>query len=357
MTAGPVHTGAWWLWGGGLAAAALSTTNLAVLVLVGFVVVVVALVRRGGGPEDANLAAFVRLGLVVVVLRVVLQVVFAPRTSGTVLFTLPSAQLPSWAAGVALGGPVTLEALVAALRSGMQLAVVLTTFGALNALTSPYRLLRLAPLALHEVGVAATVALSTAPRAVASARAVQQARRLRGRPTRGPAGLRHLSVPVLEGALARSVRLAASMDARGFGRHAAVAPTARRRADLALVAGTVAVAVGAYAVLDRTTSDLVGGSLVLGGAVALVASLRMLGRATVRTRYRPERWTTWSTFVAASGLLPLVAVWWTARAAPLVVDPPGSPVTWPPLTSALVVGVGTALLPSFGVASPVGGHR
>ena len=49
---------------------------------------------------------------------------------------------------------------------------------------------------------------------------VRAARRLRGRRHTGLRGLRGVAMPVLEGALERSVELAAAMDARGFGRTA-----------------------------------------------------------------------------------------------------------------------------------------
>ena len=50
----------------------------------------------------------------IIVVRVVLQILFGYRLPGHVLFTLPHVTLPSWAAGVTLGGPVTAESIVAA---------------------------------------------------------------------------------------------------------------------------------------------------------------------------------------------------------------------------------------------------
>src|SRR5205085_5619596 len=122
-----------------------------------------------------------------------------------------------WAAGVTLGGPVTLESLAAGFVEGLQLAVLLACVGAANSLASPYRLLRSMPAVLYELGVAVTVALSFAPQAVVSVQVVREARRLRGRPSSGLRGMRGLAVPVLETALERSLVLAASMDRRGFG--------------------------------------------------------------------------------------------------------------------------------------------
>ncbi len=110
---------------------------------------------------------------------------------------------------------------------------MLCCIGAANALASPRRLLKSLPGALYEMGVACVVALTFAPQLVTDARRIRAARRLRGR-TRG--SFRTTAMPVLEGALDRSVELAAAMDSRGYGRTAQVprgtAPDHRRSAVL-----------------------------------------------------------------------------------------------------------------------------
>ena len=123
-----------------------------------------------------------------------------------------------------LGGDVTLEGLLGAVYAGLQLATMLACVGAANALANPRRLLRAVPGALYEVGVAVVVALSFSPQLVEGVGRVRAARRLRGRPHTGLRGLRGVAMPVLEGALERSVDLAAAMDSRGFGRGAGRPP-------------------------------------------------------------------------------------------------------------------------------------
>ncbi len=100
--------------------------------------------------------------------------------------------------------------------------MILLCFGAANSLASPYRLLRSLPAVLYETGVAVTVALSFTPELVQSIGIVRQARRQRGIPTKGLRGMRGVAVPVLESALDRSLQLATSMDARGYGRRISV---------------------------------------------------------------------------------------------------------------------------------------
>ncbi len=119
--------------------------------------------RREDAPWARAFGLYLRIGLVIVVLRVLLRIVFAGDTGTTVLFTLPELPLPGWFAGVGVGGPVTAEALVAAFVDGLRLATILICFGAANCLANPKRLLRLLPNALYEIGAAVTVALSVAP--------------------------------------------------------------------------------------------------------------------------------------------------------------------------------------------------
>ena len=139
--------------------------------------------------------------------------------------------------------------MLGAVYAGLQLATMLACVGAANALANPRRLLRAVPGALYEVGVAVVVALSFSPQLVEGVSRVRAARRLRGRPHTGLRGLRGVAMPVLEGALERSVDLAAAMDARGFGRGAADAGRAPtlRRAD---PGGLLGVCAGLYGLLD-----------------------------------------------------------------------------------------------------------
>src|SRR5207302_8616094 len=125
-------------------------------------------------------------------------------------------------------------------------------------LASPYRLLRSMPAVLYELGVAVTVALSFAPQATVSAQRVREARRLRGRPSRGLSGLRGMAVPVLEIALERSLELAASMDSRGYGRRAPIAPARRRLAQVARLVGAVAATTRVYGVREEAAPGGIG---------------------------------------------------------------------------------------------------
>jgi energy-coupling factor transport system permease protein len=267
----------------------------------------VVAVRRTGEAWAGSYGVFLRLGIVVIVVRVVFWVVFAAQTPGPALFTLPSVTLPSWMAGTRIGGPVTADGLTAGLRDGLRLAAVLVCLGAANALASPSRLLKAVPGALYEMGVAVVVAMTFAPQAVTHVRRVRAAHRLRGRPDRGLRAVRGLVMPVIEGALERSVELAAAMDARGYGRTAAV-PPARRRATAGLtLGGLLAVCAGLYGLLGEGAPAVLGAPALVSGLAAAAAGLWLGGRRSPRTRYRPDPWQWPEWTVSACGLPAAVA--------------------------------------------------
>ena len=303
-----LHPIAWWLWAFALGAAALRTTNPFLLGLLMASAWIVVAARRPHAPWARSFGSFVKLGVAVIVMRVAIQILFGVRLPGRELFALPSVDLPDWAAGVTLGGPVTAEALAAAFVEGLQLAVLLACVGAANSLASPYRLLRSMPAVLYELGVAVTVALSFAPQATVSAQRVREARRLRGRPSSGVSGLRGMAVPVLEIALERSLELAASMDSRGYGRRPSIAPGRRRLAQAATLVGALAATIGVYGVLDGAAPGGIGFPLLAIGVVLLVASFAFAGAQSSRTRYRPDPWRAPEWIAVGCGVAALAAL-------------------------------------------------
>ncbi|MEU5654238.1 energy-coupling factor transporter transmembrane protein EcfT [Streptomyces sp. NPDC047737] len=344
--ANALPAGAWWVWALGLATAASRTSNPLLLgLLVGVAGYVVA-ARRTAAPWARSYGAFVRLGLFVVAVRLVFSVLLGSSVPGThTLFALPELPLPDWAQGIRLGGRVTAEQLVFALYQGAKLAALLICIGAANSLANPARLLKSLPGALYEVGVAVVVAMTFAPNMVADVARLRTARRLRGRPTGGIGAVLQIGLPVLEGALERSVAVAASMDARGYGRTAQVPPAVRRTTHLLTLGGLLGVCAGTYGLL-AAQGAVFGLPLLLAGLLAAVAGLRLGGRRSVRTRYRPDRWGVRAWLVAASGVAVAAAMIWAGTADPEALSPGVVPLTAPvlPLWPAVAVLVG--LLPA-----------
>ncbi|MFJ1707050.1 energy-coupling factor transporter transmembrane protein EcfT [Kitasatospora sp. NPDC088346] len=309
-----LHPFAWWLWALGLATAAGRTTNVLLLALLAAAAGYVVSARRTEAPWAGAYGVFLRLGITVVLIRVVFQSLLVGSGGTTVLLDLPEIPLPGWMAGVRLGGPVTAEAAYAALDDGARLATMLLCFGAANALASPARLLRALPRALHELGVAVTVALGAAPQLVAAVARVRRARRLRALPVKGLRGTLSIVVPVLEEALDRALTTAAALDARGYGRRATLPAGRRRTVHVLTLGGLLGVVVGLYGVFDASTVIPVGplGEVTTGGAgpvllavglAGCVVGLRLGGAAVRHTRYRPDPWTwpEWTTALAGAG--------------------------------------------------------
>ncbi|WUW92948.1 energy-coupling factor transporter transmembrane protein EcfT [Streptomyces sp. NBC_01451] len=298
-----MHPGAWWVWSLGLGTAATRTTNPLLLGLLVAVAGYVVATHRTDAPWARSYTAFVKLGLAVLGIRLVFAVVLGSPVPGShVLLTLPELPLPHWAQGVRVGGRVTAEGLVFALYDGLRLATLLICVGAANALANPARLLKSLPGALYEIGVAVVVALTFAPNLVADVQRLRAARRLRGRPDRGVRGLLQVGLPVLEGALERSVALAAAMEARGYGRTAEVPAAVRRTTGALTLGGLLGVCAGTYGLLTAAGGTY-GLPVLLAGLAAALGGLWLGGRRSPRTRYRPDVWGVRAWLVAGSGVL------------------------------------------------------
>jgi energy-coupling factor transport system permease protein len=148
------------------------------------------------------------------------------------------------------------------------------------------------------MGVACVVALTFAPQLVTDSRRIRAARRLRGR-THG--SFRTTAMPVLEGALDRSVELAAAMDSRGYGRTAHVPRRQRRITGASVLLGLLGIALGVYSLLtDAMAIPVAGAALVVG--LLLATGAMAVGRHRVtRTRYRPDPWALPEWLVTLSG--------------------------------------------------------
>lgn len=349
-----LHPAAWWVWALGLATAASRTTNPALLVLILAVAGLVVAARRPDAPWSRSFVVFLKIGAVVIAVRMVFQVLIGAPTGTTVLFTLPSVDLPSWMAGLRLGGPVTLESLVFAFLDGLRLATMLACLGAASSLASPYRLLRSMPAALYEVGVAVVVALSFAPAMVTDVQRVRQTRRLRGRPTSGVKGLTGVAMPVFQGALERSIGLAAAMDSRGYGRSAGRSPREQRVTAALVLGGVMGLAVGLYGLLDSSSVSAASLPLLLLGLTAALVGMARAGRRSTRSRYRPDPWAAPEWLTASVGAIAALAAVAQTQLDPASMQSLTTPLAWPTVPWLAVIGVLLAALPAVATPQPPG---
>jgi energy-coupling factor transport system permease protein len=184
-----VHPGAWLLWSATAALVAVTTTNPFYLVPLAASAWLIHAAH--GRPErGSSFSTFAVAGAVAVALRTAL-----------VLF-----------------GPLTADAFVLAALEGLRVAVLLMIYGALNSASQPQNVLRLAPRRFYEPALVAALALTIAPRTIATAARVREAQKMRGIRISRLRALPALAVPVLETGMEEAVMLAESMDARGHGR-------------------------------------------------------------------------------------------------------------------------------------------
>jgi len=209
-----LHPLTWWIWSLLIVGAVVVTNNAWVA---GFAIAVAAisvLKFAEKAPWSKSFWFSLKLGSFILVIRTVVGVLIGVPIPGTALFSIPILPLPSWIAGIRIGGVVTQERLLSSIHEGLIIITVIALFGAAVSLTSPHKLLRITPVVIYEFGVATVIATSALPQLVLSASRIRRARALRGdeKPS-----WRSIALPLLEDSLSRSLELAAAMDSRGYG--------------------------------------------------------------------------------------------------------------------------------------------
>ena len=292
-----------WLLAGALTIGSNPLHNL--LMLLG--AALVAIVCQDASPVRHAFGLFVRVGAVVVALRIALSSVAVARFAfgETPLGRLPLIELPWWLGGLALGGSFTLEMIMTGLVGGVQLLTLLALFGAFNAAADHYGLLRRMPAFLGGAGLAVTIALAFVPQTMSQLAALRDAQRARGYRFRNWRDALPLLVPLISGGLERSLQLAEAMASRGYG---ARPPTIGRRStveQLATLVGLVLLSIGLFALFYGP--DPRPGLLTLAGSAGILAWVaRSMGRGANRSRYLRERWRA-RDYVVAGGSIMLVA--------------------------------------------------
>lgn len=344
-----LHTLAWLAWLGAAAYLALVNQQPLQSVLLVFATGSLFAVSSQHSPRGAqSWGAFLRFGLSVWIVTLAFSVLSADA-GDTVLVTLPR----RWPI---IGGPITLESLLYGLAGGASLFAVLLVFATFNLAVEMHRVLRWIPAGLYQVGLIASIALAFVPQMIASLNDIREAQRVRGHKFRGLRDLVPLFVPLVTTALERSLSLAESMEARGFGGIMGER-TANRVYVLRIttLTGLVALLAGLISrTLNPQGQQSAWAWLVLGATLTLVA-LYAQGRRVKRTNYRRERWQqrdTWVTLASAvSALLVVVTQIQDRQALWYYPYPPFSP--WP--TFAPLVGLAAMLLAAPALPWPTSG--
>jgi energy-coupling factor transport system permease protein len=275
---------AWALAGGAVATASRNPIVLALLLLV------VLAVGRRLGPGSAIGRSWRQAGRLVlwlVTLSVVINLLTV-RSGDVTLARLPA----EWPA---LGGPLTLNALVYGALAALSMLAILAVWAVFNAVVSQGDLLRLTPRPLFLAGAVASIALTFLPGMSRAVQQIGEAQAVRGHRLRGARDLAPLAAPLLALGLERGLSLAEAMEARGFGYAGsqAMAPAGLRL----LLAGLGLLAAGALLAVGSPW-PLLGGGLLALGLAATGAGLRQAGPG--RSRYRQRRWGWGDTAVCAA---------------------------------------------------------
>lgn len=292
------HPFAWLAWLAAAALAALLTRNplYLLLLLLATGVAYLGLDRRS--PTARSWGAFVRLGALLLLITIPWNALNV-HVGDIVLFRLPQ----SWPL---IGGPITLEAALFGLGSGLSLLVILLVFATFSSAVDQARLLRMTPAFLQAAGVTVGIAVTFVPQMVLASRDIREAQRIRGHRFRGLRSLLPLFMPLLTTGLERAISLAESMEARGFGAQQALPAGRSTRYQAGTVLALLLLAAGAFSYAYFPAYRLIGGGLMAASAVGLIVIFRAQGRGVARTRYRRWHWERWDTIlVACSGIVAL----------------------------------------------------
>jgi energy-coupling factor transporter transmembrane protein EcfT len=244
------------------------------------VLLAVIAVRESLPPEArTGWSWIVKLGIVFGAISVVFNVLTV-RIGDRVFATIPE-----WVP--LLDGDLTLNSMIFGLLSGLAILTLVLIGVTLSAVLDWSAVLRLMPQSLMGAGVAGSVAFSFFPQMVATYHEIVDAQAIRGQELKGPRDYLHLGPLLLSGGIERAVTMSELLESRGFGG----APSPRKSMPLRL-APAVALAlvcVAAYLFAVGETASALAGAIA---ALALLAVAVRTGRnsAVRRTRYRSLRW-------------------------------------------------------------------
>ena len=238
------HPLTWWIFSAAVAFAIARVNSPVFAIAAVGVMSVIVFTQRDEAPWGRSFNATLKLSVWIIAIRAIIGVLIGVPIPGTTLFTIPTVPLPSWMPGIRIGGTVTLERLNSSLSEGIIICAILVVFGAAASLTSPHRLLRVLPVYVYEFGISVVIATSVLPQLVSALSRIRMAQRLRGQKTHGVKAFKRIALPLLEESLARSLDLAAAMDARGYGinkKRSKYRPIKWARVDAAVVLAGLAV--------------------------------------------------------------------------------------------------------------------
>ncbi len=284
-----VHPGSWWLLGLALAVAAGLTSSIWIALSICVFAVAVARLLRTDAPWARSLGFYLTLATGIVVLRLGFRVLFnSGLATENIAFRLKDIELNlGFGPGVHLLGSVSWLTLQSAMLDGLRLAAIVLSVALANTLANPRKLLRATPGALYEVATAISVAINLAPQLIESLNRVRRARKLRGR-SKKIGALAGTIIPVLEDTLDRSLSLAASMDARGFGRRGSLSSYQQTATRVLSLTSLAVFAIGIYLLFSDPALAMLAASVLALGVAEVLIVVKISSLKHVRTRYSSQ---------------------------------------------------------------------
>jgi energy-coupling factor transport system permease protein len=277
-----LHPITWVAWTAAVAASATLTQNPFYLaIMLGVVAIQYAAASRDH-PRARGWNSLLRLALGVALLVIPFNALNA-HAGDHVLFRLPE----SWPL---IGGKITLEAVLWGTSTALGLLTLLVLFAAFNLVIDQAQILRLTPSFVYEAGLVVSIALTFVPQMMISAQEIREAQRIRGHRIKGVRDMLPLVMALLTTGLERSLQLAESMEARGFGN---VRPVPARRDVLLKLLSVVSLSgiLGStFALTYFSRLAWLGWSGLGASVLLLVGVLWAQGKRVRRTHYRRERW-------------------------------------------------------------------
>jgi energy-coupling factor transport system permease protein len=287
--ASQIAPGAWWLLGLSFAICAGISSSTPTLLAIQILAVFIVLLAREDAPWSRSLLFYVCTAALVVLIRVTFRIIFNFDSPDRVALNLPAIRIPFGPLGeIDLLGRVSQSSITAALRDGLRMSAIILSIGMANSLANPRRLLKSTPAALYGVTGSFVIALNLAPQLIASAKRIRLSSQLRNESNRPSKGVMLIS-PILEDSIDRSMALAASMDARGFGRRGNLTKLQIRFSRVVSLVSISALAIGSYLLLTSDEVWATFASFTLGVA-GIYASLKVTGSSTLKTRYITHSW-------------------------------------------------------------------
>jgi energy-coupling factor transport system permease protein len=250
------------------------------------------------------LGFYLWLAVFVVAVRILFRIVFSySDPTAEVAIPLPRFQLNFGLGAIEFLGDVSWNSLYGALVDGFRLAAIILSVALATTLANPRKLLKSAPGALYEIATSVSVAINLAPQLIESFNRVRRARQLRGKSKR-TSRLAGIVIPVLEDTLDRSLHLAASMDARGFGRRG---QQSNRELITARLLGLLGLLLNLFAifVLLSGLGAMTAIGLLTAGVASGIVSVRITSRRKVRTNLVKQS-RGWLDYLVITGLAALL---------------------------------------------------